>query len=267
MKTLNLVDVQVSDLKYHIDIFPDSQPHLVFEKGWNKFDWNDRKVKIITRISNLTELFILRQAVQILRHEGVTIVSTFISYLLCGRTERRFSMNEAVDLDLVCEDLKQLNCKIIVLEPHVERPEYKSKYFPFQKQLNSYCVNIVYPDKGAKNRYMSVLDEDSMYFEKERLDSGEIKLILKNSIPAIDNNEEIVVIDDLCDGGNTFCAVVNELNRLYPDIHKVLMVTHMIQLEGIKRVSEKFDEVYITNSFADWNQVELPKNVHVINVL
>lgn len=266
MKILNLTNVEQSDLKYHIDVFPDSQPHLVFERGWNKFDWNDKKVKIVTRISNLTDLFILRQAVQILRHEEITIVSTFISYLLCARTERRFSMNEAVDLDLVCEDLKQLNCNITVLEPHVERLEYGCEYLPFQYCIDNYHAHIIYPDEGAKNRYISILKVGD-YFKKERSDSGDINLTLKSVFPKLDINDTIIVIDDLCDGGGTFCVVADKLNELYPDIKKVLMVTHAIQLEGIKRVAERFDEVYITNSFTDWNKIELPKNVRVIKVI
>lgn len=265
MKILNLVDIQVSDLKYHIDIFPDSQPHLVFEKGWNKFKWNDKKVKIITRISNLTDLFILRQAVQILRHEVVEITEIFISYLLCGRTERRFSMDEAIDLDLVRQDLKSLACKICVLEPHVERPEYKGKYLPLRSCISDYRAVIMFPDKGAYMRYESL--GANVYFEKERSDSGEIELKLIGRPLTIDYDDTIVIVDDLCDGGNTFCAIADKLNEFYPNVEKVLMVTHAIQLKGIERVAEKFDDVFITNSFTEWSKIELPKNVHVIRVI
>jgi hypothetical protein len=47
----------------------------------------------------------------------------------------------------------------------------------------------------------------------------------------------------------------------------VLVVTHAVQLEGLKRVAEVYDQVYVTNSYCDWDtKEELPENITVIEV-
>lgn len=77
-------------------------------------------------------------------------------------------------------------------------------------------------------------------------------------------NKRIIVIDDLCDGGGTFVGISSLLSEKYPNIKKDIFVTHAIQQSGIDKLSSSYDQVYITNSYTDWEE---KGNVHVIDVL
>lgn len=73
---------------------------------------------------------------------------------------------------------------------------------------------------------------------------------------------EITVIDDLCDGGGTFVGLAPKLRELNPTKLR-LVVTHAVQLDGIERVAEVYDEVIISNTYINWDKAPLPGNVKV----
>lgn len=253
MKILHLFNNNISDIKYHIDRYTDSQVHLRLEQGWNKFPYNDKNVKIITRINDLNALFILMQAVQILKHEGLNITEIFITYLLCARTERRFSMNEAIDFDIIKQCLKNLNVSNIkVLDPHVEAEEYTAVY-EFSKRTFEDKM-IVFPDEGAYNRYSQLIENPSNiagYFIKHR-NSDQIDLSF-NCINKIDTKTQLIVVDDLCDGGNTFVQVSEWFEKNNYNNSRTLFITHVIQILGLQKISQCYDSIYLTNSFYDWH--------------
>ena len=57
-----------------------------------------------------------------------------------------------------------------------------------------------------------------------------------------------------------------ELRKLNPG-KVILQVTHAIQKQGIEKAASLYDEVYITNSYHDWDKEDLPKNVHVTDII
>lgn len=73
-----------------------------------------------------------------------------------------------------------------------------------------------------------------------------------------------MVVDDLCDGGGTFIGIHNILKKLNPSSIS-LWITHAVQLSGIEKVAAIYDKVYITNSYKNWFDEKLPKNVMVRN--
>ncbi len=116
-------------------------------------------------------------------------------------------MNEAIDFDIIKQCLKNLNVSNIkVLDPHVEAEEYTAVY-EFSKRTFEDKM-IVFPDEGAYNRYSQLIENPSNiagYFIKHR-NSNQIDLSF-NCINKIDTKTQLIVVDDLCDGGNTFVQV------------------------------------------------------------
>ena len=41
----------------------------------------------------------------------------------------------------------------------------------------------------------------------------------------------------------------------------------MVNPKGITALSEHFDEVYFTNSYFNWESIDVPSNVTVINIV
>ena len=78
MQTLNLTHVEKSDIKYHIDTFPDGEKSLVIDSN---IDHKTDCVNLITRLSSMNEIFVMLQATDILNRHGV-VFDLYISYLM-----------------------------------------------------------------------------------------------------------------------------------------------------------------------------------------
>lgn len=268
-KILNLIKPELSDIPYHINKYPDGHKHIVLEGcEWNK----DPFIDVITRISSMDELFILCQVDDILWHENIRINELCITYLLTARCDRRFSLGEAIDLNIVGEFLYQdLHCNTITLYdahnvPDILNRNGKVNNIPvFKKRIDLNLYNVCFPDEGAYERYLRYVSKINLIGEKYRKPDG-ISISLKE-LNKLDSNKPILVIDDLCDGGKTFFALANALDDIYPDFKREIWVTHAIQKSGIELLAAKYNQVYITNSYKDWNKEKLPDNVVVYNIL
>ena len=266
---LNLARRECSDIPYHIDSYPDGEKHLIIEGH----DWNKNKyVNVITRIASMDDLFVLLQAEEILCHEGVNINKLIIPYILGARCDRRFSLGEAIDARIIASLIARniaVRDKYYIFDPHsmpLNIDNWKDlKVFP--KEFNPNAYLLVYPDKGAYDRYESVVGMSPFCVgSKVRTDSG---ILIKLNKPAYRDrvDSEIMVVDDLCDAGGTFVVLADVLKDRFPNKKKNIFVTHAIQKIGIERMAEHYNHVYTTNSYKDWDKEELPSNVTVVDVL
>ena len=267
-KTINLVDCTKSDIPYYINKYPDGHKHIVLEGcEWNK----NPEINIIVRIDSIDILFILLQVGSILSHENIQINELHIIYLLTARCDRRFSMGEAIDLDLVGNSLYNLGAKTYRFYdahniPSIFKNLKNVLNIPvFNYFLGCQYYNVCFPDKGAYDRYSDYISVISLIGDKHRKPDG-ISMNLKVKTP-VSSSKPILVIDDLCDGGGTFNILANSINYQYPDVAKEIFVTHAIQKSGIELLAAKYNKVYITNSYKDWNKEKLPDNVTVYNIL
>lgn len=272
-KILNLVDLSKSDFEYSIYNYPDSEKHIVLHgTDWNKY----QSINVVTRIASMDDLFILLQVKQILQHEGVKINILTILYLLGARCDRRFSLGEAIDANIIQSLIGKISAEyMLFLDPHsinkknfdfISSEKIGTRYNLILKNLDLYRYNICYPDEGAARRYSSELNPHTacLIGEKHRKSDG-ISMQL-NTINNLDPMLPILVIDDLCDGGETFNVLANELEDACPKYQRDIWVTHAIQLSGIKLLASKYNKVYITNSYKNWENESLPENVTVIDV-
>lgn len=62
-------------------------------------------------------------------------------------------------------------------------------------------------------------------------------------------------------------AIAPELKRY--EVKEIdLLITHSIQLDGLKKVSSVYDKVITSNSYKDWNSMsDIPDNVEIIDVV
>ena len=86
------------------------------------------------------------------------------------------------------------------------------------------------------------------------------KELIAATIPATEHSV-------MCAGG-TFVGIANKIREVNPDRKLAIYVTHMVNPKGITTLSENYDEVYFTNSYADWDEyMKLPDNVRIIKVI
>jgi len=272
MATINFLYPENSEIKYHIDNFPDGHKHLVIDSELNKRE----SIKIVTRLTTMDDLFILLQAKDIFDRHLIFIPHLKISYLISSRMDRVMDFNQACDLKVILEILKCnfVGTAIEIFELHNIKSDInltKSDFTEslFMDELQSVYNMIdkskvyIFPDKGASERYAWIkLNNTTICASKERID-GKIKI----SLPEFDINDdqELIVMDDLCDGGGTFFAIHAILPKKYQDrVH--LIVGHVIQYDAIVNLAKLYKSVTITNSFKNWDKYKFPENVTVLQL-
>lgn len=269
MQILNLVNLEKSDIKYTLSRFPDGEVQI----SLGDFSHKDQ-ICVKCRITNAEELFIVTQVLDILdRHDVYYDVNIF--YLMGMRMDRVMDFNRPFTLKIVMDMLWHYNASSIrVLEPHSEvyrrlNPRAEELLLS-TKGLPPNWVNcqIVYPDKGASERYNFYYSRDLPVIQcsKERnVSTGKITSI-KIDNPQDIKDKPLLIIDDLCDGGGTFCGIAKAFEKVGVSKDRLnISVTHMVNAKGIENLSKHFNHVWFTNSYKDWEN--LPENVTMTKVI
>lgn len=121
-------------------------------------------------------------------------------------------------------------------------------YEPFKGEFHH-----IVPDKGAVSKIFRESNEVT-YCEKKR-DSITGKLS-GFEVPDIETSKkELVLIDDICDGGGTFIGIAEHLQRYRKNHKLILYVTHGLFTKGIDELLKHFDKIVTTNSVCDISPV------------
>lgn len=264
-QVIDLVHKENSTIDYEVITFPDGQLHFKMDNTFNR----KYPVKVKCRIRNGNELFLLLQVLDVLNRNGM-IPTVHIYYLLAARMDRVMSFGEPFTARIVLGLLEKYDAEYTFYEPHCPeliamefRPRFV--YFVGGTYGDYFCTFRCYPDEGAVLRFGET--PKTLVCEKERnISTGSLSGFRIKNPEDFEAGESIEVRDDLCDGGGTFCGIIKELRKLDPG-KVILQVTHAIQKQGIEKVAALYDEVYITNSYHDWNKEDLPKNVHVTDII
>ncbi len=128
--------------------------------------------------------------------------------------------------------------EIVILDPHssvattlIERARaiYPTEKVGQVAKLLSIHL-LAYPDKGARDRYGAIYSSPSIYGEKVRNQStGKIESYAVVGDPS---GQKVLIVDDICDGGATFCALARELlAKGATETH--LFITHGLFTQGL----------------------------------
>ena len=105
------------------------------------------------------------QIADICHRQGIQISHLQIAYLFAARTDRLFSFNEALDLELVGKCLTFVQAQITsVIEPHSSRLISDGIILPNLTESAKVLPNnihgaVLFPDKGAQKRYEDKYNE------------------------------------------------------------------------------------------------------------
>jgi len=290
MKQINLVDKSKSDVWYEIITFPDGEKHVTLEDIDRKESYN-----IVTRIKSGDDLFILAQVGDILNRAEVYFNIT-IYYLMSMRMDRVMNWNESFSLKVVANIINSINAPAVqIFHPHSDsifRYINNSHAFdvgvidtlsPYKIILDRYNTNetaFCFPDAGAAKRYGKehynriILSKKRDYANKGAIIGMEVVETNGNLF----NNgtftgKNILIQDDLCDGGRTFIEAAKLLREKYNPERIGIFVRHLVNRAGMINLVNTFDDVYVTNSYDEWNAEyneviwNERKNFHVINVI
>lgn len=237
--------------------FPDGHVHIKSDKDLHK------DTTLTAAIKSFDDLFLIAQVKRI--HPELT--SLVITYLLAARADRRFSPGEAVDVEIVCDYIKQLGFKeVTVVKPH---SDMVSRVLPDVKIIDPTQIlyNHYLAETGHKSASMYTLAPDenaSNWVRNYHTDWQPIVVCAKKrdrqthrvnvEIPAqfdhvIQARNNCVIVDDLCDGGATFIDISDKLRAINPKTRVFLIVTHVIFSKGVDVFTGKVDKIYCTDSY------------------
>lgn len=145
MKTLNLADLQKSDIKYKISKFPDGQQNITIDivelpKDYTWFLTNGSpsySVKIKSRLNNWLDLELITCTVASLRELGIEEIHLYTPYIMGARSDRKFEEGGNNYLrDVLCPIINSLKFKSVTcIDPHSDVLEGCIKGFRKESNL------------------------------------------------------------------------------------------------------------------------------------
>jgi ribose-phosphate pyrophosphokinase len=268
-KTIVLKDETITNCA--VIKYPDGQRNIKLDMA----HYNPKYTyQIKCRIKTFSDLELLSCLVTALNKNDCLITDICFCYLCGMRSDRAFEIGMPNYFrDIIVPILKSYNTCIRIFYPHQDylKHRYGDMFyvydgFSFNKFLELKCIRL----GGDSNRY----GYPSGFFSKKRdndkiiIDSIKFNKILqisehqKETHHKIDDEQNILVIDDLCDGGATFIQIAEYLKEHYPNNKRYLFVAHALFTKGVDIVAEHYEKIYCTNSYQD---IVHPK-VEVIDV-
>lgn len=266
MHKLNLAYPERSDFKFEIMNFPDGHKHLKIVEYPIKEEFP--KAMVIIRAHSMDDIFLAIQAAGVLEYRGYDEIILRMPYFFGSRCDRRFSIGEAPDAIIIEDILSEYFCYIDSIHPHHWRDKNDIDETDWGKGIDIFADELVtlgfkkaYPDISSL-RYFGKDEPQSkaIYAEKDRIDG---KIIMGDIVnfPEV-TNSNIVVQDDLCDGGATFIEFAKKLKecgaaKIY------LVVGNGVFSKGFDELLKYYNKIFTTNSYADH---DWPENVHWLDV-
>lgn len=216
------------------------------------------------------DLFVLSQLVDAIHRDnsdnggGVTV---YMPYLPYARQDRVCNDGEAAACQVFCTLLSTINFdKIIVKDVHStqalsslietvgrERVIHVTQEKIVADLLKKYTA-VVYPDEGASKKSKPTVGLFPIVMTKTRVTTGVIHNPLRQEQIDIllgQNVKEMLVVDDICDGGRTFISAAETIKKSLPDITLDLYVTHGIFSQGVDELLKHFERIYCHNIMND----------------
>ena len=277
MKTLDLTNLDNSDIKYKISKFPDGQQSITLDLENTIFSSEAQSVVIKSRLNSFLDLELIICANQALIELGVINlafklkeISLYVPYFLGARSDRKFLKGQSNYLKtVICPIINSQNfSRVTILDPHSDVLEaclnnfQKTSNVTFAKEVIKELDNItlVSPDAGALKKIYDVAQSvectDVIVANKLRdLKTGKI---IRTEVPGINHepgSKTFVICDDICDGGRTFTEIAKTIKDIRPkEIFNdkiYLVVTHGIFSAGFEELEKWFTGIYTTNSVKD----------------
>lgn len=234
------------------------------------------KIEIFARLTNSSKLIQLMMATDALKRLSFNKVpiELVIPYFPYARQDRVCVNGEALGAEVMARFINDLDfAKVTIWDAHsdvspalihnvvnVPQTELLKRSEQLSNRLLTGELCLLSPDAGASKKTLKIAEEfngepEVIQAQKQRnLKTGEI---LKTEISGQVANKNVLIVDDICDGGRTFIELAKVLkSRGANEIS--LFITHGIFSKGLEVFEGLIDAIYTTDSFK-------PKNEFVTN--
>lgn len=241
-------------------IFPDGTSQV-----WKLENLLDNNA-IEWRWENKEEEFLhLAQLVTLLKKKGRGTIELWMPYLPYARQDKFIHNNECFALRAFGNLLNSLEFdRVSSFDAHSDVAGRVIKNFhsvsadALIKQLVKDYDTVCYPDLGAQSRYRMdnlcnpIINTRNQVANKQFLIGGKVRDQSTGRITSYKLNrepvedEKVLVVDDLCDGGATFVLLGQELQKYH--VQADLYVSHGIFSKGLDELKKYYNKIYTTDS-------------------
>lgn len=224
----------------------------------------EERVNLTWKPSRAEHIILLGLTVDALMSAGIYDIDLDILYLPYARQDRVCAKGEAFSLKFMCKFLDTLDVSCIRIwdvHNHDVTSEYINENFIWHWEahdvfaryniLNDFDLsNLVLcaPDAGAAERVNKLTKhfdlQNPVFLEKDRNPhDGRITSMSFNHYNRSVSSYDVMIVDDICDGGATFLMAADTLKvQGAEDLY--LYVTHGIFSKGLEELSKVFKHIY-----------------------
>jgi ribose-phosphate pyrophosphokinase len=247
---------KAGDLAFKTFTFPDGQPHFRLETYEREFN----EVTVETALKSPCDLFTLLLAAGVLRSNGYASINLDIRYLLGARMDRAIGPLEPFTLDTVARLINGAGfTRVRILDAHSEvttrlirnSVNVLPKAVVDQVLTTLGDVDVVIPDKGATLRVMELAGTRSWVHQCYKTRDPQTGALNSFQVPGEGlKGRDLLIIDDICDGGGTFVGLAKLLKKAEAKSVN-LFVTHGIFSKGLEAL-EGIDKIFTTDSYSQY---------------
>ena len=279
MKELNLTSIDNSEIKYKINNYPDGQRDInILPTFWITANFTITAITIKSRLNNMEDLNLIICATQALRNLGLKEIHLYVPYIMGLRSDRLFAKGGVRYIkDILAPIINSQNYESVTC---IDAHSFVAENCINNLQVldNVHLVKFALSDLNIKKKFVLVSPDDGaskkIYKVAEAIDyKGEIIIcsksrnadgtLFKTNVPLNDReSKSFIIVDDICDGGNTFINIARIIRRAYDGLEDIsnikiyLIVTHGIFSQGTTELGQYFDHIYTTNSYQDCNALD-----------
>lgn len=187
-------------------------------------------------------------------------IHLYLPYIPYARQDRAVNPGEAASLKVIGNMISGMGfATVLAVDAHstvadacIDRLYVSDQYSVFNGVRQSFRETyIVAPDQGASKKcedFAKRVGAAGVITCAKKRDPKTSKIIGFRVIDDVPPNADLLVLDDLIDGGRTFVEVAQELRKHNPS-RLDLAVTHGLFTKGTEVVTDIYDKVFTTNSY------------------
>jgi ribose-phosphate pyrophosphokinase len=222
-----------------------------------------RPIRVDAQLTSANDIMALLLTVDALRREYLASpLWLFLPYVPYARQDRLVNDGESVSIAVMAKLINSCGfTEVVIADPHspvtpalIDNVHVLTQSNIFSRIHHSWDNwIIVAPDQGATKKceeFAKVRNARGVITCEKRRDLHTGKITGMRIVDGINvvKDSNLLVLDDICDGGRTFIELAELLRELKP-AKLELAVTHGIFSKGFGIVGDYYDSVYTTDSF------------------
>lgn len=245
-------------------MFPGGEVYIkIDQKEDNRF--RSFRIESLIRGSNdIMELLMLTDAVR--REFGPDIsIDLVMPYLPYARQDRVCREGESLSIKVFCDLINSQNyTSVEIWDVHSDvgmallNNANNIDQWRFVKKvsigIDEKDFYLVQPDCGAEKKTIKCSIEIgkkiAISSSKTRDSEGNVSGTTLSLMHEIEEEDNLLIIDDICDGGKTFIEIAKEIRKI-TNANLFLYTTHGIYSKGIQPLLKYYKHIFTANPFAD----------------